>query len=210
MIHWPKLPTLTVPIDITLYDVVTPRTGEASHISVKFLCLDNGLLYDFAVGNFSASPGTPTTGVTAVSNRYYVMQDVGPWPRGNYRAIFVHNTSGEVWNCEFTVGMKADRRLGYSAVYNGTALTLTVWVEEDGVAASDFSTLDSPQLLDSNGVNYVSGWTTNGPTNGVFYFQQTVDLPQTTNYVFCCTAVVPGPSGTPNYEYPLKVGIARP
>ena len=104
------------------------------------------------------------------------------------------------------------RSLGYSAVYNGTALTLSVWVEEDGVPQTDYTAIQNAQLLNAAG-NLVTGGdlgNNTSPNNGIFTFTKTLALPAGSNYVFRCTATVPGPDSLNDYQFVLQSGLARP
>lgn len=211
MLHFSRLPVQVIPFDATLFSGVQPRTGLT--LNLRFICLDNNLFYDWADNTFKSSPGTPTSNLAAQTgrtHRYFKNVDIGGWRRAHYRAIVTCSTTAEEWETDFTVGIKADRRLGYSAVYDGAILTLSAWVEEDGIVQSDYTDLDSVNLYDASGSVVASGWNPSGPTNGIFKFQQTVSLPANTNYVFSCSAICPGAGGLSDLSFPLRVGLSRP
>jgi hypothetical protein len=87
-----------------------------------------------------------------------------------------------------------------------------VWVEEAGVAQTDFIALNNCTITDCTGTALTDGALGNNssPNNGVFNFQHAVSLAPVSNYIFNCDAIVAGPASQANYSFNLRVGLARP
>ena len=203
--------SISLPVDVLLFDGETPWSGQAANLTMRVLCLDNGYGLDTADNTFRAAPASPDVSMVAyeaVAHNYYAVLSPGSWPRGHYRARITH-TGGQEFAYDFSVGLQQDLRLGFSGAYNGTVLTLSAWVEENGVVQTDYTALNSCKILDSAG-SQLADLGNLTPTNGVFKVTPTITLVQSTNYIFACTAVVAGPATVANYQFPLRVGLARP
>jgi hypothetical protein len=213
MLHFSRNPTILLPADVALFNGLTPRPGEAANIGCSVVSLDTGKLLDFSDGTFKTTPTTPSSTVAAMAGfayDYIVRLSTSGYPRGHYRALFRQVVTGEEFSIDFSVGMHVERRLGYAAGYDGTTLTLSLWVEENGEAQTDYTTLKNVTILNASGAAVDNGTLpdNSSPSNGVFGFQKTITLAASSVYIVTCKAVVPGPSG--NYEFSLRFGIARP
>lgn len=213
--HLPRNNTIPIPIDRALFSGVTPLTGEAANLSLRIICLENGFTLDNTDGQFRLSAATPTRTMAAFTDYsydYYAIVAQSSWPRGTYRGIIRHTTTSMEFEFDFTLGVFVPRQLGYTAVYDGTTLNLSVWVEEMGVAQTDFVALNNCAITDSTGHTLTDGNLGNNmsPYDGVFNFQATVALAAVHNFIFKCDAEVTGPSGRSNYSFNLRVGLARP
>ena len=202
-------------MSVTLYDAAgAARAGEASTTKVQVVCLDNGYMLD-SDGTFKTTPGSPLFATAALpspyTNLYQHRFNVSAWPRGQYLAMF-SAAGGEAYEQDFTVGLMTDRKIGYSAVYSGTVLTLSVWVEEDGIVQTEYVSLVSCKILNSVGSQITGGGLSDNtsPTAGVFTFVATVALTPNTNYIFDCVAQVAGGTGVTVYQFPLRAGLQRP
>lgn len=213
MLHFSRNATILLPADVALFTGLTPRPGEAANIGCSVVSLDTGKLLDFSDGTLKTSPTQPSSTVAAMPGftyDYIVRLSTVGYPRGHYRALFRQVVTGEEFSIDFSVGLHVGRRLGYAAAYDGSTLTLSLWVEENGEAQTDYSSLKNVTILDSSGAAVDNGTLpdNSAPTNGVFGFQKTIALAASSVYIVTCKAVVPGPSG--NYEFSLRFGMARP
>lgn len=96
-------------------------------------------------------------------------------------------------------------QLGYTASYDGTALGLSVWVEQGGQVITATS-ITGAQLLAANGTPMAgAAWADNSsPTNGVFSYTLTLAISAATRFIFDCSATVGG------VLVPLRFGLSRP
>jgi len=221
MIHFPRHGSIKIPFNVALFDASgQPRLDEEETTVCMICCQANGYFLNRIGNYFEVAPPEPTHLVTAKLTGpflgvYQCAFDVSSWPRGIYIANFTAENKGggeypELYQQEFSVGLMVDRRLGYSAAYNGSLLTMSLWVEENGVAQTDYIALDDCRLLNAAGVQLANLGNKTSPTNGVFQITAAVNLAATTNFIFDCVAVCHGPEDTPNYRFPLRVGLARP
>jgi hypothetical protein len=200
-----------------------PRTGEAASTTISIVCLETGYTMDFSDGTFKNSStvvqpnGTVTALPAPFANFYERRFIVSEWPRGHYLAKF-SAAGGETYTEDFTVGLEVDRRLGYSASYDGTVLKLTLWVEENGEIQTDYHALSQCRLLDSNGalIKDLGVWDRAESGNGTFAIVTDVTLAAHSNFIFDCQAIVsmpfvPGfPPPPTSYSFPLRAGLQRP
>lgn len=216
--HFPRNSTVPVPIDVPLFDGINQLTGQAGNLTLRIICLENGYTLDNADGVFRTSPATPTQSLAAWTDYPYdyaavIQPDLTKWARGHYRAVVRNSANGREFDYDFTLGMFVPRGLGYSAVYDGSTLNLSVWVEELGVVQTDYIQLSNCKILSSTGTVITGGnlGTNNSPSaDGTFHFAAVVALQPVTNYIFTADAVVAAPAGRSNYSYTLRVGLARP
>lgn len=216
MEHLQRNSTIPIPIDRELYVGTTPQTGQAGNLTLQIMCLENGYRLDLSDGTFKASPATPTQGLTPYSafpaDYSAIVAQTSSWPRGRYRGVITNTSTGQTYTYDFSIGLFIPRNLGFSAVYDGTILTLSVWVEEGGVCQTDYAALNNCKLMDGFGNVIAGGDFGNNvtPVDGIFSFQKPVALTPTTNYIFKCDASVAGPATRSNYSFNLRIGIARP
>lgn len=213
--HLPRNSTVPIPVDRPMFNGVIPLTGEAANMSLRIFCLENGYTLDNADGQFRTGAAQPTRTMAAYGDYaydYYSIVSQSNWPRGTYRGIIHHSTSGLEFDFDFTLGVFVSRQLGYTAIYDGTNLNLSVWVEEAGVAQTDFLSLSNCTITDCTGTPLTDGvlGTNSSPNDGIFNFQHAVALAPVSNYIFKCDAAVAGPTGLSNYSFNLRVGLARP
>lgn len=210
MLHVARNPTVRLPIDVPMFDGYAPMSGEADNLSVRIMCMDNGYTQDID-GVFklnAAAPFKSMTPYSKYSNIYGLTLSPGSFLRGHYRAITTH-TSGQVWYADFGVGLFVDRKLAYSAVYDGVSIRMSAWVEENGDAQTDFTWIRNVCIKDMSG-NIVSVFDDVAGSDGLFVVQFSAELLANHNYFFECLAEVPGPDTCPPYHFPLRVGMARP
>ncbi len=215
--HFPRNSTVPVPIDVPLFDGINQLTGQAGNLSLRVICLENGYTLDNADGVFRTSAASPTQSVSAWADYAYdyslvIQPDLSKWARGHYRATIRHSTSGREFDFDFTLGLFVPRALGYSAVYDGSNLNLSVWVEELGIVQTDYTQLSNCKILSSTGTVISGGnlGTKTASADGTFNFVAAVNLLPVTNYIFTADAVAPAPAGRSNYSFTLRVGLARP
>lgn len=216
MEHLQRNTTIPIPVDIALFSGTTPQTGQATNLTLEVFCLENGYILDLSDGTFKLSPATPTQGMAPYAAFAYdyavILSQTINWPRGRYRAIINNTSTLQEYTYDFSLGLFVPRELGFSAVYDGTTLSLSVWVEEDGVCQTDYVALNNCKLMDGFG-NVLAGgdWGNNAiTTDGIFSFEKQVSLTPTSNYIFKCDALVAAPATRPNYSFNLRLGIARP
>ena len=217
MYHFARNSSISIPLSMLLYDGIVGLNAAQASILCNVICLDNGYIYDTADGTFKTSPVNPSISVSCYGagnwlNGYYARLSIGAWVRGHYQCKFRHTPSGQEFATDFTVGLYMRRALGHSAVYSGTVLTLSAWVEEEGVIQTDYVSLTNCRILDSAGVVIAAGTLAdnNTPSGGIFRFAPTVTLTPNTNYIFAATANVAAPATVSAYSFPLRVGLARP
>lgn len=211
MIHHARNPTMPLPIDVMMFDGFDPVPGQAPNMLTKVMCLDNGYTLD-ADGVFRQQPSMPYLTMSAFSQYSHIYRctlQPHTWPRGHYRALVRHNT-GQEWATEFTVGLYVDRRLNYSAVYDGEALSLSVWVEDNGDVQTDFQALTEVKILNANGTTIATLPNALSPNEGIFHVTGTIPLAAGQNFIFDCKAVAPGPDGLNPFTFSLRIGFARP
>ena len=234
MIHYLRNGSIKLPFNVALFDANGKlRSGESSTTRCEVYCLANGYRLDSGDNTFKEIPDFPDHPTTSLyyapiidldlpeggdppplpsppfSNVYKHEFDVTNWPRGIYLASFIA-AGNEYYQRDFSVGLMVERKLGYSAVYNGTQFTMSLWVEEDGIAQTDYISLDNCRLLNAAGVELANLGSKTNPVNGVFQISATVGLAHGTNFIFDCVAVCHGPEDTPDYRFPLRVGLVRP
>lgn len=212
--HYPKNATVKIPIDVVLFNGTTQQTGEAANITVRYICLDNGQTYDWNDNTFKQTPTTPTQGVTAFTgytyDYYHVLNvSAAAWKRGHYRALFRHSSSGKEYAFDFTLGLCTPKQLGISAVYDGSTLRASLWVEELGEVQSDYISLDNVTIRTSSGATLSVVGNLTVPTNGVFNFSHVVGLDAITQYVIDADATIGGYNGA-NYVFKLRQALVRP
>ena len=212
----PRNATQGIPVVIALHNPDgSALPGQASALSATVTCLDNGLVLDATDNRFRDSPTAPSipfAPIAVTPHIYLATLSPAGWPRGNYHVRTIRSGTNDEFVSAFSLGLNVKRSLGYSAVYNGTALTLSVWVEEDGVPQTDYTAIQNSQLLNAAG-NLITGGdlgNNTSPNNGIFTFTKTLALPAGSNYVFRCTATVPGPDSLNDYQFVLQSGLARP
>lgn len=228
MIHYPRNASVTIPFSALAFNPAAPSTpwaGESSHMTARVMCLDNQYEWDFTNAIFAATPAGATNAVTAPAktgasgtawnNVYAAAFDVGTWPRGHYVVQITNDgtdSSGnkQVWSQDFSVGMYVSRQLGYSAVYDGTTLTIAAWIEEAGEAQTDYASLTGCTLYNSAGTVIATLSSDTAPVNGVFTLTAAVTLTPSTPYVLEAVATVAGPATTTSRTYRLRTGMARP
>lgn len=213
--HFPRNSSISLPIDVPLYNNVTPLTGEAANLALRVICLDNGYTFDNTDGQFRTSPALPTinlTPYTDYTNNYFTLITQSNWPRAHYRARILHSTSGTEYDFDFTLGIFTSRGLGYSAVYVGGVLTLSMWIEEEGVVQNDYLSLANCQIMDASGNMLADGnlGTNSSPNGGVFSFENSVSLQPGSAYSFRCDAMVAAAATRGNMTFTLQAGLARP
>ena len=217
MDHFPRTATISVPVTALVYDGTAPKISDTANTLTSVICLDNFYGLDFADNTLKATPGTATSAngvptLTGFTNAYYKKLVAGAWPRGHYLAKTRNSTLASDYFYDFSLGLYIERKLGYSAAYTGSILTLSVWVEEQGLAQTDYVSLASVRIYDSAGTVITGGTLADNaaPSNGVFRFITTIALSPSTNYLFSCIASVAGPATTSNHQFPLRFGFARP
>lgn len=213
MLHLSRNPSITVPVDVSMYDGFTPLSGEEDNLSGKVMCMDNGYTLDID-GVFKDNPAAPYFSMvpySRYSNVYQKTLEPSSWPRGHYRA-WVFHTTGQAWAYDFTLGLHVEHRVAYAAVYTGTALQMTLWMEELGVAADDVVGFKDVKVTDMAG-NVLLDVPFLPPligSPGVFTLNADVLLAANQNYTLSATARVGAPATKNEYLFPLKIGLARP
>jgi hypothetical protein len=214
MLNLHKNTTIRIPVEVVLMDGMTPRTGEAASLSVSIVSIDDGTILDNVDGQFRVTPTTPGAAMTARPSPnahvyYRNVQQTTQYRRGAYRAVVKHTGTGEEWHQDFTIGMDVHRKLGVTATYNGTALKVGAWIEEDGVAQTDYTSLTGAVLMTHEGVLVASGGMTfTSGSNGLFHCVKTVTIAAGTPLILKATATVPRPGGT--LQFTLQSEIIRP
>jgi len=217
VIHYPRNGSIKLPFSAALFDNAgSPITGQASTTTCTIYCPMNGYRLDSTDNTFKTNPTAPNHTTTAetssFANIYKHTFDVTNWPRGIYLAHIAATTDGvtRYYQQDFSVGLFVERKLGYSAVYSGSQIVLSLWVDEGGVAQADYVSLNNCRLLDADGEPFAEFGDRATPTNGVFTVIQAVELAVGFNFICDCVATCHGPAGTADYQFPLRVGLARP
>jgi hypothetical protein len=215
VVHLPRQTSFKLPVDIALFSGSSQLTGVAADLSMRLICLDNGYTLDQTDGVFRTSPAIPAFTMSPYTDYpydYFTVLTEASWPRGNYRALIRNSVTLAEYTYDFTLGLFVNRSLGYSVIYDGMSLNLSAWVEENGVAQTDYIALNNCNILNSTGTVIAGGTLGNNTvsTAGVFNFNPTVTLAATTNYIFTADAVVAGPATISNYTYTIRIGFARP
>jgi hypothetical protein len=90
-------------------------------------------------------------------------------------------------------------------------LRLTIWLEENGVLATDINGLTNVQVLTATGALVTGGslGANNSPTGGLFTFSSSVGLVENTNYVLSASVTFNGVNGA-TWSLPFCTGLVRP
>lgn len=101
--------------------------------------------------------------------------------------------------------MANDYHLGCTAVYDGTTLNLTVWVEKQGQLVAP-TTLKNARLLDASGVAIAGAtWADQSKlAASVYTYTVMVAINSSARVIFDCVVTVDG------VDVPLRCGMARP
>ena len=215
MLHLPFNTSLIVPIEVALYDGFEQRAGAAGDLTAQVTCLESAERYDVSDGQFRADPDTPDLSLVARSSPhthiYFNNLPISTnFKRGNYRVLIRDTATGEEFFQEFSLGIAVNRTLGVTAVYDGTDLTLGLWVEEDGEIKTDYSAISSCKLVDHAGADVASGGLTlSGPTNGIFSVTKTIALASGSALLVAGIATCPKP-GSGNFTFPVRSALIRP
>jgi hypothetical protein len=211
--HYPLNVTIKVPLDVILFNGITPMTGETGNLTANVVCLDTGKVFDLSDNTFKTSPSSPNFTIVAGGVRthwYSFLLDTtaAAWKRGHYRARWVHS-GGREFAYDFTLGLVTNRGLGVGAAYDGSTLKCSVWVEEFGEAQTDYASLDNVKILGPTGALLTTVGNLTVQTNGVFNFNQVVDLSSVTQYILTADATVAGYQAT-SYVFKLRQSLVRP
>jgi len=213
--HLPFNTSMILPIEVALYEGMTPLTGSAGDLTAQVTCLESAERYDTADGQFRASPASPGLALAArgAPHAHVYFNNLAittNFKRGNYRVWIKNNDTDEEFFQNFTIGLHVNRTLGVTAVYDGTDLTIGVWVEENGEIQTDYTGISSCKLVDNQGADVASGSITlSGPTNGVFYATKTIELDSGSALLIAGVAACPKP-GSGSFSFALRSALIRP
>lgn len=214
MLHLPRNTTFRVPVEVSLFDGLTPLTGQAANLGLQIRSLDDNTILDNVDGQFRTTPATPSQSMAArPSPNAHIYYNNVPittqYKRGFYQGVVTNSVTGEVYVIDFSVGISLDRRLGVTAKYDGSVLTLGVWIEEAGVVQTDYTSITSALLLTHEGVALPNGGLSfSEGTNGTFYATKTVAISAGTAYMVQLSASVSRPGGL--LTFPLRSELIRP